>query len=75
MRYFFVSYTISHPKGMANGNLFFNFPSFPPNEWIKEQILERRKGEGLSGVVLSSIFEFQNEQDYNDFRGHTPQLR
>jgi hypothetical protein len=61
MRYFFVSYV--HPRGY--GNICLTGSQFPSQQFIRNQILRQMD---TQQVVVLSIYEFKNQQDYEFFQ-------
>lgn len=61
MRYFFVSY--AHPSGY--GNICLTGSQFPSQQFIRNQILRQMD---TQQVVVLSIYEFKNQQDYEFFQ-------
>ncbi len=61
MRYFLVSY--AHPSGY--GNICLVGSQFPSQQFIRHQISQQMNTEQM---VVLSIFEFKNQQDYDAFQ-------
>jgi len=64
MRYFLI--TFSHSKGF--GNLELSLESFPSYHGIVATIKEQFPDIG-ENITITFIYEFRNEQDFNDWIG------
>ena len=64
-RYFSISYMVSTKIGFGFGEFIAGIQcGFPSLGYIKESI----KHEGSTGrPIITSIYEFKNEDDYNDY--------
>jgi len=62
MRYFLIAYTTES----SNGSIWFEYNGFPSHVWLKETIVQKFKMINTIPAIMS-IYEFKNEQDYNDF--------
>ena len=61
MRYFLVSYISAE----GFGSIWFEHQQFPNYEWLCLKITEgRSKGD----VIIISIFEFKNKEDFDNFK-------
>lgn len=69
-RYFFISYSGDRP-GYPNGvmgHLAFNHPAgFPSMYYICEVLVPKKCRSAISNVVITYLFEFKGEQDFDDF--------
>lgn len=61
MRYFLVSY--AHPEGF--GNICITANLFPTQKFIRDQISAQMY---TSQIVIISIFEFKNLEDFRNFQ-------
>ncbi len=61
MRYFLVSYISEE----GYGSIWFEHLTFPNYEWLCEKITE---GRSRGNVIVLNIYEFQNKEDFDDFR-------
>lgn len=71
-RYFFFSYKAIVPTGYTNGNICLSHDRFPSRDEFGRMIMVRRQKEGVTNVVIQSIFEFQNKEDYDSFNNLSP---
>lgn len=63
MRYFLISFNIKGTPSL--GSINFCSEAFPSHSYIEEMISKELKFK--SSIVISSIFEFKNEEDYNSY--------
>jgi hypothetical protein len=61
MRYFLFTYKTEK----SWGNALESYPCMPSNKKVKDEI---KKGLGCKEVLITGIFEFKNEEDYNAFK-------
>lgn len=63
MRYFLITFNL---KDIASiGNIVLEHPTFPSHSFISRQIAEQYLYN--YEIVIINIFEFKNEEDYNNF--------
>jgi hypothetical protein len=65
MRYFIFSYSGFLYKNRIEGEFSCICDGFPSRKHIVEKLKEYRKN--LEDVIILNIFEFKNEEDYNNF--------
>jgi len=68
MRYFFIAYSCRNNSKLAEGNLYLTHDVFPPNHMLRKDASERSKFK-IEEIVITFIFEFKNEFDFNSFAG------
>ena len=64
MRYFFFSYTAQSSTQTADGNVFLARGEMPSSNEISA--IAESRNPGMSAVV-TNIFEFKSEADFNSF--------
>lgn len=68
-RFFFVSYNVLNPddgKGVI-GHLAFNSKDFPSLLFITEQLIPEKSKVKITEVVITLLYEFKNEADFDEF--------
>lgn len=66
MRYFLISYAWSSNENIHGfGRVLYQGPKFPSESEVNEAALDIE--DRTYGIAILSIYEFKNEQDYNDF--------
>jgi len=63
MRYFLVTFSIQDIASI--GSILIEFENFPPQSYIQKEvnIIYKRN----YTIIITSIFEFKNIDDYNSF--------
>lgn len=65
MRYFFISHSCTTEDGYkANGDMAIKHKSFPRKDVIKKTI---EKDHSVTQVIITSMFEFKSEKDFESF--------
>lgn len=63
MRYFLINFSAIP----ASGNIWMRYEKFPSNIKMLEYIQATHHNAKLTSIVITNIFEFKSEQDYQDF--------
>lgn len=68
MRFFCISYTANSYTGFAHGNISFAYLEFPSLTVIRKKVSEKSSDIIVDTLAISSIYEFKNEADFQNFR-------
>lgn len=67
MRYFCFTYQYITYTGYAQGNYYIKSESFPNKYVLDKEIKDLNKTTIEKPIIFLNIFEFKNEEDYNNF--------
>ena len=69
IRYFFITYIgiIADDGRNVQGHLAFNSQGFPSLVFITEQLIPEKSDVKILYPVITYLFEFKNEEDFDDF--------
>ena len=67
MRYFCFTYQYITHTGYSQGNYFTKSEFFPNRHSLNKEIKDLNKTTIEKPVIFLNIFEFKNEEDYNNF--------
>ncbi len=68
MRYFFISYEAKNNTKIATGNLTLDCNIFPSNSILRQEA-SKKSGFPIPEIIITGLFEFANQQDFESFVG------
>ena len=66
MRYFCFTYQAQTNRGYKQGNYYVEKEKFPSKNELESELYNHDKNISLP-IIFLNIFEFKNEEDYNNF--------